>query len=158
MEVLKRNDIKKLKEHFGGNDPILGKYSKNWVLDHDHDTGMCRGIIDRDINQFIGKIESAYKRFVRHKAPSVSLPDVLQDISVYLRMASLPHNKIGTVLHPEGVLKLCRQFSYKNASEQSKILKTMYKYTIKELSNMSKAERLKLYKAYFTDERRIFKI
>jgi len=154
MEVLKRSDIKKFKEHFGGNDPVLGKYSKNWVLDHDHDTGMCRGVIDRDINQFIGKIESAYKRFVRHKIPQTSLGEILVDVAFYLKNDAIYRN----VLHPEGVLKLCRQFSYKNASEQSKILKTMYKYTIKELNNMSKAERLKLYKAYFTDERRIFKI
>lgn len=158
MEVLKRSDIKKFKEHFGGDDPVLGKYSKNWVLDHDHDTGMCRGIIDRDINQFIGKIESAYKRFVRHKAPSIPLFHVLNEISHYLVMSQAKGHAFNEVLHPEGVLKLYRQFSYKNASEQSKILKTMYKYTIKELNNMSKAERLKLYKAYFTDEKRIFKI
>lgn len=157
MQVLKQSDIKKLKEHFGGYDPILGNYSKNWVLDHDHDTGMCRGIIDRDINQFIGKIESAYKRFVKHKTPE-SLPNILQDISSYLRVSNSSANKIGDVLHPEGVRKLCRQFSYKNAADQSKVLKSMYKYTIKELKLMSKADRLKLYRSYFADEKRIFKI
>lgn len=161
MQVLRRGDIKRLKEHFGGYDPVLGKYSENWVLDHDHDTGFCRGIIDRDVNQFIGKIESAYKRFVKHKSTE-SLPDILQDIATYLRMAPGTHNRLSAVLHPEGVAKLCRQFSYKNSSEQSKILKGMYKgfktYTNKELKDMTKAQRLKLYKFYFADESRIFKI
>ena len=139
MQVLRRSDIKRLKERLGGRDPILGKYSENWVLDHDHDTGFCRGIIDRDVNQFIGKIESAYKRFVKHKTTE-SLPNILQDIASYLDTAGVSE-EFSHILHPEGVAKLCRQFSYKNSSEQSKILKGMYKgfktYTSKELKDIT---------------------
>ena len=38
------------------------------VLDHDHATGHCRGVLHRGVNSLLGKVENNYKRY------GVSLP------------------------------------------------------------------------------------
>ena len=40
---------------------LSGQKIKNIVVDHDHDTGLIRGILDRQINLMIGQIEMASK-------------------------------------------------------------------------------------------------
>ena len=68
MRVLKQKDVKSFREKYNPKiDPITRQKIQNPVLDHDHDLGFCRGVLDRDTNQFLGKVESAYKRFLKHK-------------------------------------------------------------------------------------------
>lgn len=33
------------------------------VMDHDHDTGFCRGVLHRGCNSLLGKIENNHKRY-----------------------------------------------------------------------------------------------
>lgn len=37
--------------------------SKDAVLDHDHSTGLCRGVIHRGANALLGKLENNHKRY-----------------------------------------------------------------------------------------------
>lgn len=119
MTVLKRKDIAKYKQkHQGKRCPLGGGSLTTPVLDHDHKTGYCREIVDRDLNQFLGKIETNYKRFVGHKKDAMSLENVLLLVSGYLRcdFSSNP-------LHPGWVDLQIRKFSRMNKKDQDKILK-----------------------------------
>lgn len=53
------------------------------VLDHDHESGLCRMALQREINSFEGKVVNAYKRYVRHLG--VDLETVLLGIVDYHR-------------------------------------------------------------------------
>ena len=88
MKKLRQSDIKKLREELleqqGEQDPITGLPITDPVLDHDHDSGAVRCVLQREVNSFEGKVWNAYKRFIRplgasygiSKAPSSPGPDV----------------------------------------------------------------------------------
>ena len=58
MTYLSQNQIKEFRE---GNKPIscpiLDIKTDDWVLDHDHQNGMVRGVISRQANSLLGKVE-----------------------------------------------------------------------------------------------------
>lgn len=85
---LKQKDILPLKEEWyieqKGMCPLLGqkiKFDKT-VIDHDHDSGFCRGAIHFQANALEGKIKKAYYRTGCHKL--VNLPDFLRNLADYL--------------------------------------------------------------------------
>lgn len=45
-----------------GIDPITGLSILQPALDHDHDTGHCRGVLDIRTNSWEGKVKNAFKR------------------------------------------------------------------------------------------------
>jgi hypothetical protein len=71
----------KLLEEQGGMDPIAAIPITAPALDHDHSTGHCRAVLQREINAFEGKVFNAYRRYVRHLG--VSLDAVLLGLVVY---------------------------------------------------------------------------
>lgn len=124
-------------------DPITKEIIQNPVLDHDHDTGYCRSVLDRDTNQFIGKIESSYKRFLKWKKMKKQLPDILRNIANYL-----DKNYSKLHLHPYHIKKSLSLFKSLNSKEQIKIL---------EKNNLNTPgknirERLKQYKIILKNE------
>lgn len=151
QKILKQKDIKPLREQWlsaqKGRDaaiPILEV--ENATLDHDHADGYCRGVLDREVNQFLGKVESAYKRFIRHKG--ISLEMALEGISRYLR-----NDFSGNPLHPGHVKTLCRTFNRLPVKVQVIRLNSLgiNPKNTKEL-------RLKQYKKYLTDESNSFRV
>ena len=56
--------------------PILASKKDDWVLDHDHQTGMVRGVISRQANSLLGKVENFYLRMC--KGDKEHLPGVLR--------------------------------------------------------------------------------
>lgn len=59
-------------------------------MDHDHATGVCRGVLHRGCNALLGKVENNYKRYA---VPNVNA--FLHGASTYLtRHAFLPDDPV----------------------------------------------------------------
>lgn len=95
--------------------PILEDRKTDWVVDHDHRTGMVRGVISRVGNSLIGKIENFLKS--RAGADEKDFPKILRNIADYLE------RKDTDVLHPVGLTQLTKRYINNfNAQEQRNIL------------------------------------
>lgn len=117
MTYLSQNQIKEFRE---GNKPIscpiLDIKTQDWVLDHDHQTGMVRGVISRQANSLLGKVENFYLKMC--KGEKEDLPNTLEAMAAYLEQETLD------VLHPVGLTQLTRKFGNSNNAEaQVEILK-----------------------------------
>lgn len=98
MKELKQSELKELRQKWydeqNGIDPILEEFVnfEDTVLDHIHTKkgeeandengrGYCRGVIQRDVNAFEGRILSAYKRSGLEKHISLTL--LLKNLADY---------------------------------------------------------------------------
>lgn len=146
MKFLKQKDLKqyrynKIAEQFG-REPILDTNLIYPVLDHDHTSGKVRQVLDRDLNQFLGKIESNFKRFVSWKYPDYTLTEVLEGIVEYLKK-----DYSDNPYHPNHLKKVLREFNSMNKLQQCHILSELYGESLKEDQlGKTKQERLKLFK------------
>ncbi len=118
--------------------PILGIETDDWVVDHDHQTGLVRGVISRQANSLLGKIENFFLK--RCAGKKQELPLVLQCTAVYLSKAPTQ------ILHPVGLTQLCKRFSRLTKDEQLFELRAKggEQEEISECSNSQ--ERTKLYR------------
>lgn len=119
--------------------PILASKKDDWVLDHDHQTGMVRGVISRQANSLLGKVENFYMRMC--KGDKEDLPGVLDAMAAYLEQETLD------VLHPVGLTQLTKKFKNSlTAAEQVVELKDLGA-TKKELESCSnEKQRCELYR------------
>lgn len=94
---LSQSEIAKIREELlleqGGVCWITEKPTSRPVLDHQHKkglggTGLCRGVIDANINVFLGKIENNCKRY---GISLEELPSILRKIADYLEKPHLPY-------------------------------------------------------------------
>jgi len=90
--------------------PILSIKIDDWVLDHDHQTGMVRGVISRQANSLLGKVENFY--FKMCKGDKEFLPVTLEAMASYLE------GSVTEVLHPVGLTQLTRKFRNGLTSEE----------------------------------------
>ena len=119
MPYLKRTEIKSYREkHKPERCPILGGYTADWVLDHDHKTGMVRGVISRSGNAFIGKIENFL--YTRCRQQYKNFPRILRAAADYLEKEQTD------ILHPVGLKQLVNRWATSLTSdEQSDVLEDM---------------------------------
>jgi hypothetical protein len=111
MEYLPQGKIKQYREkHKPANCPILGIKTNDWVVDHDHQSGMVRGVISRQGNSLIGKIENFYLGMC--KGNKELLPRTLRSIATYLE------SDVTQVLHYVGLNQLRNKFKNKLTSAQ----------------------------------------
>lgn len=82
--------------------PILSTKTDDWVVDHDHQTGMVRGVISRQANSLLGKVENFYLKMC--KGDKEFLPVTLEAMATYLETARTD------VLHPVGLTQLTKKF------------------------------------------------
>ena len=117
MTYLPQNKIKEFRDkHKPLCCPILASKKDDWVVDHDHQTGMVRGVISRQANSLLGKVENFYIRMC--KGDREDLPGVLEAMSAYLEQETLD------VLHPVGLTQLTKKFKNSlTAAEQVAELK-----------------------------------
>ena len=103
---LKQKDIKPLRDKLLKEQDnkccITGKEIENPVLEHHHakglgGTGNIRGVADREINVFLGKIENSHKRY---KIKTEELPDILRKIADYLERGDYVCQEGHTYKHP----------------------------------------------------------
>jgi len=98
--------------------PILNDRQSDWVVDHDHKTGMVRGVISRVGNSLIGKIENFLKS--RAGADPKDFPKILRNIADYLEQPNTD------VLHPVGLTQLTKRFlNNLTADEQFAVLRDL---------------------------------
>ncbi len=123
MKILKSENIKDLRSlwitNYGYIDRITKQKIVNPTLDHDHVTGFCRGVLDRDSNQFLGKVESSFKRFLKHKGfKEEDLPMILNNLGDYLQK----NNSNLSILHPQSISLQIKRFVRLKGNQQRSIL------------------------------------
>ena len=112
---------KKLYNEQEGKDALTGltlDYSQA-VCDHDHKTQYVRGIIHRQVNAVVGKVENMYIRYIKWWC-TMPLPELLRKIADYLE---LPQDK--RYVHPNW-LKTCQsRFNALDEKQKASVLKDM---------------------------------
>lgn len=152
MSVLKSKDIKKFREEWlklNDVDCITGAKIEKPVLDHDHSLGNVRSVLDYNSNQFLGKIETAWKRF-GYKFKKEDLPRVLRSIALYLE-----RDYKNNPLHPRFVSLGIKKFGRMKSVDQITVLLGVG-FTEEDIPKTSK-ERTKLYKKWIMSEKHIYK-
>lgn len=98
--------------------PILPDRRSDWVVDHDHRTGMVRGVISRVGNSLLGKVENFLARRVGAKPKD--FPKILRNLADYLERGNTD------VLHPVGLTQLTKRFTNNLTSlEQQSLLQDL---------------------------------
>ena len=140
MTYLPQNKIKEFRDaNKPISCPILDIKTDDWVLDHDHQTGMVRGVISRQANSLLGKVENFFFRMCKGKKEE--LPNTLEAMAAYLEQETLD------VLHPVGLVQITKKFtSSLTAKEQELFLEGMGASTEQILDCTNAKERQKLYK------------
>ena len=88
----------------------------NAVLDHCHRTGRVRGVISRDANALMGKIENYCSRFMASSG-GVGLPQLLGNIADWIEA-----DYSDRPMHPNGIAKEIARFRSMSAGEQRHFL------------------------------------
>jgi len=140
MKYLSQN---KIKDYRNANKPkqcpVLKVQTDDWVLDHDHQTGLVRGVISRQANSLLGKVENFFLRMC--KQDKSKLPEVLRAMASYLERETLD------VLHPVGLVQLTKKFKNSlTASEQVAELKSIGATKQELESCCNEKQRCKLYR------------
>ncbi len=103
MTYLPASHLRKWREeNETGKCPILETSTFDTVVDHDHLSGEVRGVISRQANTLIGKIENIFTTMCRGNPET--LPNVLENIANYLR------RRPTKILHPVGLNQLTSRF------------------------------------------------
>lgn len=100
-----------------GLDPITGNKIHDPVLDHAHfGEQRCRGVLQREVNSFEGKVANAFNRYMKHLT-NKPLPEILRNLADYLEQDNdtkpIHHTALGIDV---------KKFSRKPADEQKQIL------------------------------------
>tara|TARA_R110000868_G_scaffold14414_2_gene67013 strand:- start:26215 stop:26700 length:486 start_codon:yes stop_codon:yes gene_type:complete len=154
--ILRSENIKDLRakwiNDYGYLDRITKKKIANPTLDHDHISGFCRGVLDRDSNQFLGKVESAFKRFLKHKGFKDSdLPLILNNLGHYLKFNQTNLQ----ILHPQSLGVQIKRFSRLKSNQQKTILMQL---GLNELEiKKTKDEKTKQYRKLVVNSENILK-
>tara|TARA_E500000318_G_scaffold23216_1_gene23606 strand:+ start:3714 stop:4079 length:366 start_codon:yes stop_codon:yes gene_type:complete len=115
------------------------------VVDHCHGTGEIRGVLHRQSNAFLGKVENAWKRYAFRSA-GVSLPDALRRMADYIEYSS------SGMLHPYGATQLQKKFKRKKLDDQLKILLDLGA-DIENIDTSNLEKRSKLYRKKITQNK-----
>jgi len=112
MPYLPQNKIKEYREANKPNCcPILSTKTDDWVVDHDHQTGMVRGVISRQANSLLGKVENFYLGMC--KGDKEFLPVTLEAMSAYLENCGESN-----ILHYVGLNQLTKRFKNRLTSAE----------------------------------------
>lgn len=122
MKLLKQKDLAKYREKQlsiqKGIDPITKEFIRSPTLDHDHYTNKVRMVLDRNTNQFEGRIISFYNRLIKYKKLSITLPEILRNLAWYLEQ-----DYSNNPFHPMYIKDLVRKFRVLPKKQQEHILK-----------------------------------
>jgi hypothetical protein len=101
--------------------PILGIAldDAQAVLDHDHESGLVRGVIHRQANALLGKIENFHKTFLS----KLGIEDIRPVLGAMVDWMEADYSD--QPIHPNGVKKLISRFKARNASDQKAFLETV---------------------------------
>ena len=146
MQYIKQSDLKDWRNQNSTNKcPITSADMEDCVVDHSHDTGRVRGVLHRQSNVLLGKIENAWKRYVQ-KSSAVQLPEALRNMADYLEKDDLD------LLHPYGATQLSKKFAVKKMQQQEKILLDLDLHK-SDITDLNSAERTKLFRKKITENK-----
>jgi hypothetical protein len=125
--------------------PIMQNGCSNPCVDHDHKSGVVRGVISMEGNTFLGRVENSFRRF--GTSSDIGLPSVLRNMADYLEK-----NPTG-YLHPVGLKQLASRFNRLIVDDQVFALKVLgaKKSEIKACTNSK--QRTILYRKLITNEK-----
>jgi hypothetical protein len=128
------------KDNSDGECRILSRKTHDLVVDHDHKTGEIRGVISREANTMLGKIENIYRSICQ--GDPEDLPVVLLNIVEYLQQDA------SGILHPVGLRQLSSRFK-RNLKKEEQEFALKYLGAKKDELNCCKNvnDRTKLYRA-----------
>jgi len=86
------------------------------VVDHCHRTGLIRGVISREANSLVGKIENFFYRYCESKCIGTK-DEAIHRVADYLRGSKT------NILHPVGAKQLISRFARMKKEDQSFVLK-----------------------------------
>lgn len=92
---------------------------KQAVLDHCHSTQFVRGVLHRQVNAALGKIENLWVRYLKHWYP-YDLPTFLRQCADYIEKE--PDTRY---YHPGWIKKVNSSFNKLNAAEKTRVLKEL---------------------------------
>lgn len=125
------------KEHcVGMGCPILGRELSAPCVDHNHRTGMVRGVLSREGNVLLGKFENYLRKFCPD-VPEEDYPKIAYNLGDYLERGDTKD------LHPVGLKQLTSRFSRRPKGEQLHILEGL---GVRPEGKTNRAERTKLYR------------
>lgn len=115
----------------------------NPCVDHDHKTGMVRGVVSMEGNTFLGRVENSFRRF--GTSSSIGLPSILRNMADYLE------KECTNILHPVGLKQLSGRFRRLPVEDQLFALKKLgaKKSEIKACTNSK--HRTALYRKLITN-------
>jgi len=87
------------------------------VVDHDHCSGFVRGVVHRESNVLLGKIENAWKTRMNALVQRYEL-----DLETILKRCAIWSTKQTDIMHPKGLPIIVRRFGRLSSKEQRKIL------------------------------------
>tara|TARA_E500000318_G_C3483881_1_gene181542 strand:- start:86 stop:535 length:450 start_codon:yes stop_codon:yes gene_type:complete len=116
LKYISQNKLKAWRENQAPKKcPISQAEMHDNVVDHCHCTGEIRGVLHRQSNAFLGKVENAWKRYACRSA-NVSLPEALRRMADYIEFSCTG------LLHPVGANQLQKKFERKKTEDQLNIL------------------------------------
>lgn len=116
-----------------GLDPLTLTEIKNPTLDHCHETGHCREVLQREVNSWEGRVRNSFFRYLMGVVPDkTAWPDVLRRLATYWE-----EDYKKNPLHYTELPKSVKRFQNKSADIQIKLLKKYAKHepTSSELRN-----------------------
>lgn len=125
--------------------PIMQNGCFNPCVDHDHKSGVVRGVISMEGNTFLGRVENSFRRF--GTSSDIGLPSVLRNMADYLEKNPTEY------LHPVGLKQLASRFNRLIVNDQVLALKVLgaKKSEIKACTNSK--QRTVLYRKLITNEK-----
>lgn len=115
----------------------------NPCVDHNHTSGMVRGVISMEGNTFLGRVENSFRRF--GTSSDVGLARILRNMADYLDQGDTEY------LHPVGLRQLASRFKRLVVGDQEFALNKMgaKKSEIKACTNAK--QRTALYRKLITN-------
>ena len=144
MKYLKHSQLQSYrKKHLPKKCPIMETGCYKPCVDHNHVTGMVRGVISMEGNTFLGRVENSFRRF--GTSSDAGLPSILRNMADYIERGDTDY------LHPVGLRQLASRFKRQTVEEQEVTLKKL-KAKKSEINacNNSK-ERTALYRKLITN-------
>ena len=92
---------------------------KQKCLDHDHQSQFVRGVLHRQVNAALGKLEGVHTRYLKHWYEG-TLPEFLRQAAQYLEL-----EQDTRYIHPMWIKKSCTMFNSLNEQGKKEVLHLM---------------------------------
>lgn len=145
MKYLKHSQLAQYRnENLPKKCPVMQTGCYKPCVDHNHVSGMVRGVISMEGNTFLGRVENSFRRF--GTSSKVGLPSILRSMADYLDQGDTD------ILHPIGLKQLASRFNRLPVADQVFALKAL-KVSKSEISACTNSkQRTVLYRKQITKE------